>query len=99
MELTQNQFANNDERMTKLLEGIKKTCEVAHITTLAAIKSEKACKAIRSTDKKHMWDVLQEYYKQYKSFINKYTPITGFHIYDVDAAFYEQCTIEDIRST
>ena len=43
-----------------------------------------------------MWDILQEFYVKYKSFINGLSPVLGYYVYNVDAEFYQKVTLEEI---
>ena len=52
---------------------------------------------MRLTDKYAMWKILQEYYAEYRNFINSLSGFTGYTIYDVENNFVEKITDEDIR--
>lgn len=43
-----------------------------------------------------MWRVLQKYLKMYAVFVNRFTHITGFYIYQVPSNFYKNCSNEDL---
>ena len=83
--------------MKVIIESIKYAAKAVHMVGIANIKCKNAYEAIPLTNKKEMWDVLQQYYKNYKGFINNLSNFTGYYIFSVDKHFYEQCDIGDIR--
>ena len=92
-----NKDSNSDK--TKILtDALKKSAELVHATFLAKTKSERATAAIAMTDKYAMWEILQEYYREYKGFINSLAVFTNYTIYDVENDFVEKVTAEDIRN-
>lgn len=95
--LKTDELTTNSKKTQVVIDSIKKAAEAVHAAKVAYNKSNAAREAITMTDKKAMWDILQQYFKEYKEFINKMTILTGYYIYSVDANFYEQCSIDDIR--
>ena len=97
MEYLKSDKQFDDKKTEIIIDSIKKAAEAVHIAGIARQKSNAAYKALSLTDKKEMWDILQQYLREYKDFINKMTTFTGYYIYNVDYNFYEQCSIDDIR--
>lgn len=87
----------NNEKAKVITDALKKAAELVHASHLAKTKSERALAAIKMTDKYAMWEILQDYYREYKGFINSLSGFTGYTIYDVEKDFTEKITAEDIR--
>ena len=85
-----------DERLLDAVEAAIETVEKMRSLPITLEKIKKARDAARLTDKKRMWDVLQEFYAKYKSFINGLSPVLGYYVYSVDAEFYKHVTCEEI---
>ena len=85
-----------DERLLDAIEAAIETVEKMHSLPITLQKIRKARNAAHLTDKKQMWDVLQEFYAKYKSFINGLSPVLGYYVYNVDAEFYQKVTLEEI---
>lgn len=94
-------FYSNTEPDTKVsafTEAVKKAAEITNSVYGARNKSEKAFFAIKLDDKKFMWCTLQEYFLEYREFINSLSSFTGFYVYDVDKDFYNKITNKDIEN-
>ena len=85
-----------NERLLDAIEAAIETVEKMHSLPITLQKIRKARNAAHLTDKKQMWDVLQEFYAKYKSFINGLSPVLGYYVYNVDAEFYQKVTLEEI---
>ena len=88
--------ANN--KITTFTDAVKKAAEITHSVFGAKNKSLNARYAIESGDKEFMWKTLQEYFHEYKNFINSLSPLTGYYIYDVNTEFYNKLTVEEISN-
>lgn len=97
MEYLSTEQRLNDEKAAKAIECIKKACEAVHVIKIARRKTEKARYALQSNEKLFIWNVLQEYLRQYKGFINSVSNYTGFVVYSVSPNFFENCTIFEIK--
>ena len=87
----------NDVRLEKSIECIKKACNMVHIIASAEMKTEKAQKVLISENKAEVWEVLQEYLREYAEFINSNTKLTGLLVYRVDLEYYEKATILSLK--
>ena len=87
----------NNEKTEKHFDCIKKACEALHACSESSKKAEKARQALKSEDKMEIWNVLQEYLREYGNFINSTTGITGVEVYHVDENFYNASTIADVK--
>ena len=74
----------SESKMKVIIESIKYAAKAVHMVGIANIKCKNAYEAIPLTNKKEMWDVLQQYYKNYKGFINNLSNFTGYYIFSVD---------------
>lgn len=91
-------FNDNENQKAEIIaDALKKAAELVHTANRARTKSEQAVSAMKLTDKYAMWSILQEYYAEYKNFINSFSPFTGYTIYDVEKDFVEKITAENIR--
>lgn len=86
-----------DERLSDAIDAVIETVEKMHSLPQTLQKIQKARNVISSNEKKKMWDVLQEFYAEYKSFINGLSPIFNYYVYEVDAEFYKKLTIDEIQ--
>lgn len=88
----------NSDKTKVITAALKKAAELVHATFWAKTKNERATAAIKMTDKYAMWEILQEYYQEYKGFINSLAVFTSYAIYNVKKNFIEKVTAEDIRN-
>lgn len=88
--------STDQENTVKLFGYVKKAAEMTHTVIMATQKSEKAVFAIQSQDKSTKWIVLQEYLKEYGSFINETTSLTGIRVYPVNKEFYDTVGVQEI---
>ncbi|MDE6585619.1 MAG: hypothetical protein K2K80_02945 [Clostridia bacterium] len=95
---TYSSKTETDKKVSTFTEAVKKAAEITHTVCGARNKSAKALSAIKSNDKKFMWNTLQEYFLEYRDFINSLSSITGFYVYTVDKEFYDKLTNEDIAN-
>ena len=93
------EYFNNEgnKKVEIIADALKKAAELVHTANRARAKSEKAISAMRLTDKYAMWATLQEYYAEYRNFINSLSAFTGYTVYNVEKDFVEKITDEDIR--
>lgn len=89
--------SDSNKKIEIFAETLEKAADLVHMANRARAKSEKAIYAMRLTDKYAMWKILQEYYAEYRNFINSLSGFTGYTIYDVENNFVEKITDEDIR--
>lgn len=92
---------SNDQDIKKteaIADALKRAAERAHTVFSAKAKSERALFAIKLTDKYSMWEILQEYYGEYKDFINSLSGFTNYTIYSVEKDFVEKISADDIRN-
>lgn len=88
---------STDQENASILFGyVKKAAEMTHTVIMAERKSRKAVSAIQSQDKSIKWMILQEYLKEYGTYINETTPLTGVQVYPVDKEFYDTVEIREI---
>lgn len=85
-----------DEKISKLVEIIKKAADVTHTVLLAGRKSKKALDAAETNDKMLLWNVLQEYIRQYASFINSVTFFTNIRVNEVSGDYYDSITADEM---
>lgn len=57
-----------EEKSLKAAELAKKAAELTHTVITAGRKSQKALDAIGTHDKATMWNILQEYLREYSDF-------------------------------
>ena len=88
--------STDQENAAKLFEYVKKAAQMTHTVIMAKQKTEKADSAIKSQDKSTKWIVLQEYLKDYGSFINETTALTGVHVCPVNKEFYDAVGVREI---
>lgn len=88
----------SDKKVSTFIDTVKKAAEITHSVFGAKSKCQNAIIAIESNDKKIMWNALQEYFLEYKTFINSLSSLTGYYVYDVDKEFYDKVTIDDIAN-
>lgn len=88
--------SNGNEKISEFVETIKEAAEATHSFLVANEKSKKAMQAIESNDKAYMWNVLQEYLRQYTSFINNFTFLTNIQISKVSSDYYDSITTDGI---
>jgi hypothetical protein len=74
-----------------IIEAVKKT---RYVVTISEQKSKKVKDAISSGDKRIMWEVLQEYLRQFST---EFIAVYGIYICQVDADFYNRITEKDIK--
>lgn len=88
--------SNGNDKISKLVEIIKKASEATHTVLLVSKNSQKAICAIECNDKKIMWGVLQEYLRQYILFINSFTFLTNIRVNKVSSDYYDSITADNI---
>lgn len=84
------------ENATKMIGYVKKAAEMTHTVIMADQKASKAVSAIQMQDKSRKWTVLQGYLKEYGAFINKTTLLTGVYVYQVNAEFYAEVSLQEL---
>ena len=70
---------------------------MVHCYNIFQAKIKKIDNILCLEDKEILWQTLQEYLKEYGTFINNTTAITGFYIYQVSVEQYNAMTIADIK--
>lgn len=85
-----------DEKISKFVEIIKKAADTTHTFLFARQKSQKALDAAETNDKMLMWNVLQEYIRQYASFINSVSALTNIQVNKVLDDYYDSVTADEI---
>ena len=86
----------DQEVSVKIFECVKEAAEATHAALRANQKASKAASAIKSTDKKIKWTVLQEYLREYSHFINNTTCFTGLYVYTVNMEFYNNTDLGEL---
>ena len=89
--------SNNEEKFNTVTKAIKTAAEVVHCYNIFQAKIKKIDNILCLEDKEILWQTLQEYLKEYGTFINNTTAITGFYIYQVSVEQYNAMTIADIK--
>lgn len=89
--------SNNEEKFNTVTKAIKTAAEVVHCYNIFQAKIKKIDNILCLEDKEFLWQTLQEYLKEYGTFINNTTAITGFYIYQVSVEQYNAMTIADIK--
>ena len=97
MEKQQYVNINNDEKSFVVADAIKTAAELVHCYNTFQAKTKKIDDVLRLEDKEILWQTLQEYLKEYGSFINSIAIITGFYICQVSIAQYNAMTVTDIK--
>ena len=89
--------SNNEEKFNTVTKAIKTAAEMVHCYNIFQAKIKKIDNILCLEDKEILWQTLQEYLKEYGTFINNTTAITGFYIYQVSVELYNAMTIADIK--
>ena len=89
--------SNNEEKFNTVTKAIKTAAEMVHCYNIFQAKIKKIDNILCLEDKEILWQTLQEYLKEYGTFINNTTAITGFYIYQVSVEQYNAMTIADIK--
>ena len=89
--------SNNEEKFNTVTKAIKTAAEMVHCYNIFQAKIKKIDNLLCLEDKESLWQTLQEYLKEYGTFINNTTAITGFYIYQVSVEQYNAMTIADIK--
>ena len=89
--------SNNEEKFNTVTKAIKTAAELVHCYNIFQAKIKKIDNILCLEDKEILWQTLQEYLKEYGTFINNTTAITGFYIYQVSVEQYNAMTIADIK--
>ncbi len=89
--------SNNEEKFNTVTKAIKTAAEMVHCYNIFQAKIKKIDNILCLEDKEILWQTLQEYLKEYGTFINNTTAITGFYIYQVSIEQYNAMTIADIK--
>ena len=89
--------SNNEEKFNTVTKAIKTAAEMVHCYNIFQEKIKKIDNILCLEDKEILWQTLQEYLKEYGTFINNTTAITGFYIYQVSVEQYNAMTIADIK--
>ena len=90
--------SQNNDRAVDIAKILIKAAKETHTMLIQSEKkSKRAREAMKKQDKEAMWAVLQEYIREYSSFITGTGIFTGIVIRRVDRAFYERVTVGNIR--
>ncbi len=89
--------SNNEEKFNTVTKAIKTAAEMVHCYNIFQAKIKKIDNILCLEDKEILWQTLQEYLKEYGTFINNTTAVTGFYIYQVSVEQYNAMTIADIK--
>ena len=87
----------NNDKIGRLFDCIKTACEMVHACLDAKKKAEKAEQVLKSEDKIKLWNVLQEYLREYADFINGVSGLTRVGVYKVDKDYFNLITVNDIK--
>ena len=88
---------NNEEKFNVVAKAIKTAAEMTHCYNIFKARTKKIDDILCLEDKEILWQTLQEYLKEYGSFINNTTVITGIYIYQVSIEQYNAMTVVDIK--
>ena len=88
---------NNEEKFNVVAKAIKTAAEMTHCYNIFKEKTKKIDDILCLEDKEILWQTLQEYLKEYGSFINNTTVITGIYTYQVSIEQYNAMTVIDIK--
>ena len=88
---------NNEEKFNVVAKAIKTAAEMTHCYNIFKAKTKKIDDILCLEDKEILWQTLQEYLKEYGSFINNTTVITGIYTYQVSIEQYNAMTVADIK--
>ena len=88
---------NNEEKFNVVAKAIKTAAEMTHCYNIFKAKTKKIDDILCLEDKEFLWQNLQEYLKEYGSFINNTTVITGIYTYQVSIEQYNAMTVADIK--
>lgn len=83
--------------LAKFIEFMQKATEIADIIPKVKAKTERAYKAIHSLDKSVKYSTLQAYLKEYGSFINQTTWLTGLCVCPRSADYYDNVPVENLN--
>ena len=88
---------NSEEKFNVVAKAIKTAAEMTHCYNIFKAKTKKIDDILCLEDKEILWQTLQEYLKEYGSFINNTTVITGIYTYQVSIEQYNAMTVADIK--
>ena len=88
---------NNEEKFNVVAKAIKTAAEMTHCYNIFKARTKKIDDILCLEDKEILWQTLQEYLKEYGSFINNTTVITGIYTYQVSIEQYNTMTVIDIK--
>ena len=88
---------NSEEKFNVVAKAIKTAAEMTHCYNIFKAKTKKIDDILCLEDKEFLWQTLQEYLKEYGSFINNTTVITGIYTYQVSIEQYNAMTVADIK--
>ena len=88
---------NSEEKFNVVAKAIKTAAEMTHCYNIFKAKTKKIDDILCLEDKEFLWQTLQEYLKEYGSFINNTTVITGIYTYQVSIEQYNAITVADIK--
>ena len=97
MEEQQNLQKEYDKIYKIFTNAIKTAAEMTHCYNTFQAKNKRIDEVLSLDNKEILWQTLQEYLKEYGSFINKTTVISGIYIYPVDIEQYNAMTVVDIK--
>ena len=97
MEEQQHLQTENNEIFKTFTAAIKTAAEMTHCYNLFRSKNKKIDEVLCMDNKEILWQTLQDYLKEYGSFINNTTVITGIYIYQVSIEQYNAMTVVDIK--
>ena len=88
---------NSEEKFNVVAKAIKTAAEMTHCYNIFKEKTKKIDDILCLEDKEILWQTLQKYLKEYGSFINNTTVITGIYTYQVSIEQYNAMTVADIK--
>ena len=97
MEEQQHLQTENDQNYEIFTNAIKTAAEMTHCYNTFQAKIKRIDEVLCLDNKESLWQTLQEYLKEYGSFINKTTVISGIYIYPVGIEQYNAMTVVDIK--
>ena len=86
------------QRCHQIFRLWEQTLEATHTLAQVKYKSQSAKTALQYDDKLSIWQVLQQYYRDYFDFINSFSDFTHIRLVPVDMNYYNQLSIDNLKN-
>ena len=87
-------YADDNNNNEKILKVVERTLELLKHLGEYEFRTSSINKAITSNEHQLMVQTINKKWRELKDFANKLTPITKYHVYDVDKDFYDDKSID-----